>query len=147
MGRTEYKGYHLLSTIKPRSAPPTPKASTFPSSSLYFNAAASISPSVPSLSMLTFSPSMVTSTALSRLEEPMLMLTARFMGNPPGDRLRRVYTEVIGLRMTGARKHRILSDASCASLGYWSDLGVREVGAYACEGETTTRITCLLTAP
>src|SRR5512142_1516042 len=79
MGRTEYSGYHLLSTIRPRSAPPTPNASTFPSSSLYFSAAASMSPSVPSLSMLTFSPSSVTSTALSRLDEPMLMLTARFI--------------------------------------------------------------------
>src|SRR5512146_1085446 len=81
MGRTEYSGYHLPSTIKPRSAPPTPKASTFPSSSLYLSAAASISPSVPSLSMLTFSPSKVTSTALSRLDVPMLMLTARFIYN------------------------------------------------------------------
>ena len=31
---TEYSGYHLSSTCSPRSAPPTPKASTLPSSSL-----------------------------------------------------------------------------------------------------------------
>ncbi len=46
-------------------------------------AAASISPSVPSLSMQTFSPRSVTSTDLSRLDEPMLMLTARFIRTPP----------------------------------------------------------------
>ena len=38
-----------------------------------------MSPSVPIRSMLTFSPSMLTSTALSRFDEPMLMLTARFI--------------------------------------------------------------------
>src|SRR3990170_4536573 len=35
-------------------------------------------------SMLTCWPSRLISTALSRLEDPMLMLTARFMAGPPG---------------------------------------------------------------
>jgi hypothetical protein len=34
--------------------------------------------------MLTFSPSNVTSTFLLRFDDPMLMLTARFMAEPPG---------------------------------------------------------------
>ena len=38
-----------------------------------------MSPSVPMRSMLTSSPNNLTVTALSRLEEPILMLTARFI--------------------------------------------------------------------
>ena len=43
------------------------------------SAAASMSPSVPMRSMLTCSPSNVTTAALLRFDEPRLMLTARFI--------------------------------------------------------------------
>ena len=74
----------MPSTSRPRSAPPTPKASTWPSISVYKAAAFFMSPSVPIRSIRTRSPRRVISTALSRFDDPMLMLTARFMGAPDG---------------------------------------------------------------
>src|SRR5687767_5537344 len=94
IGFTEWNSYFFPSTIMLKSPPPTPKASTFPSSSLNFSAAASMSPSVPMRSMLIFSPSRVTSTALFLLDEPMLMLTALFIPHSSSDEMAVLYNGI-----------------------------------------------------
>ncbi len=70
------KGYDFQGRLMYKAIPPTPRASTLPSSVAKRRAASFSSPLVPIRSSLTCLPSNTISTTLSRLRCPRLTLTA-----------------------------------------------------------------------